>query len=153
MKASIVLAVVLLTASGCSAQAARDPIPAPSAATQVTLATLNGTAWRFVEVEGAPVPAAVTATLRLKDGRASGKAGCNAYGATYQIAADGTAHFKQGMSTKMMCVQPAGVMQVEHGVFKALGATVKVAIDDGHLLLLNAAGKPVARLAVDASTR
>lgn len=147
------LIAAALAVCGCSAHAARDPAAPPaadgSAGASPTVNKLDGTAWRFVEVEGIAVPVAVTATLRFNAGHASGKAGCNAYGATYQIAADGTAHFKRGMSTKMACMQPAGVMQVEHGVFSALGATAKVAIDNGELVLLDAAGKPVAKLARD----
>lgn len=145
MKAMLLGAsIATIVLCGCRAYAAREP--APTAVANMN-ATLDGTNWKFVEVAGTAVPADVTATLRLKDGRASGKAGCNAYGASYQIAADGTAHFKQGMSTKMACLQPAGAMQVEHGVFQALQHTVRVERDGANLSLLDAAGKPLAKLA------
>lgn len=148
-----VMLMAALAVTGCAAQAARDPGPvAPATATSTTssntdLASLDGSEWRFVELEGVPVPAAVNATLRLRDGRAAGKAGCNAYGARYHIAADGSAEFEQTLSTKMACLQPAGVMRVEQGVFNAFRHTAKVAIVNGELVMLGATGKPLAKLA------
>jgi heat shock protein HslJ len=144
MKTTLLCAsIAALALCGCGAYAARDP--APAAASNMN-ATLDGTHWKFVEVGGTGVPAGVTATLRLKGGQASGKAGCNAYGASYQISADGAAHFQRTLSTKMACLQPAGAMQVERGVFAALREAVKVEIDHSQLVLLNAANKPVAKL-------
>lgn len=143
MKSMILLATAVLALCGCSAYAARDP--APTAASNVN-ATLDGTHWKFVEVAGVPVPDNVTATLRLKDGQASGKAGCNAYGARYTIEVDGTAHFQRTLSTKMACLQPKGAMQVEHGVFAALRDTTKVMVSRGELLLQAESGKPLATL-------
>lgn len=144
MKAMLLgVSVAALFLCGCSAYAARDPAPVASSNMSTNL---DGTDWRFVEVAGTAVPAGVTATLRLKDGQASGKAGCNAYGASYQIAADGTAHFQQTLSTKMACLQPAGAMQVERGVFAALQHATRVERDGGNLSLLDASGKPLATL-------
>lgn len=152
-----VMLMAALVVTGCAAQAARDPAPvqatsaaAPSSApSSANLASLDGSEWRFVELNGRPVPAGVNATLRLRGGRAAGKAGCNAYGARYQIDADGNAKFEQTLSTKMACLQPAGVMHVEQGVFNAFRNTAKVAIVDGELVMLDAAGKPLAKLARD----
>ena len=148
---------VMLTAAmavtGCAAQAARDPAPPASAAASssmpanANLASLKDSEWRFVELDGVPVPAGVRATLRLHGGRAAGKAGCNAYGARYHIAADGSAEFTQTLSTKMACLQPAGAMRVEQGVFSAFRRTTKVEIVNGELVMLDAAAKPLAKLA------
>lgn len=151
MKVTIIVLAAALAVCGCSAQAAREPVSTPpgtSAATSAVASVMNldGTEWRFVEVAGRPVPADVTATMRFKGGRVSGKAGCNAYGASYQIKLDGSAHFQQGMSTKMACLTPPGAMQVEHGVFAALRDAVKVVIDDGELVLIDGAGAPIAKL-------
>ena len=151
----VILLVVLATA-GCSAQAARDlapvqaaPAAAPSSSSKLDLAGLDGSEWRFVELDGRPVPAGINATLRLRGGHAAGKAGCNAYGTRYHIATDGSAEFEQTLSTKMACLQPAGVMQVERGVFDAFRHTAKVAIVNGELVMFDAAGKPLAKLAPD----
>jgi heat shock protein HslJ len=63
------------------------------------------------------------------------------------VAADGSAEFKQTLSTKMACLQPAGAMRAEQGVFNAFRHTAKVEIIGGELVMLNAAGKPLAKLA------
>ena len=152
-----VMLLVVLATAGCSAQAARDPAPvqaasAPSsspAPSNTNVTSLDGSEWRFVELDGRPVPAGINATLRLRGGRAAGKAGCNAYGARYHIATDGSAEFEQTLSTKMACQQPAGVMHVERGVFDAFRQTAKVAIVNGELVMFDAAGKPLAKLAPD----
>jgi heat shock protein HslJ len=155
MRPIAAMLLVSLAVTGCAAQAARDPAPvqatsdvaSSSQASSASLANLDGSEWRFVELDGQPVPAAINATLRLQGGRAAGKAGCNAYGARYQVAADGTAEFKQTLSTKMACLQPAGAMRVEQGVFNAFRNTAKVAIVDGDLVMLDASGKSLAKLA------
>lgn len=150
-----VILMAALVVTGCAAQAAHDPAPVQAAFAAVpssaTLgpgpASLNGSQWRFVELDGLAVPTGVNATLRLRNGHAAGKAGCNAYGARYQIAADGTATFTQTLSTKMACLQPVGAMRVERGVFNAFRHVAKVAIVNGDLLMLDVDGKPLAKLA------
>lgn len=148
------LLLVALTAAGCTAHAARDPATAMTtsvaagspAALNPALAGLDGSRWLFVELDGVPVPRGVKATLRMRDGRASGRAGCNTYGARYHITADGSAEFKQTLSTKMACLQPTGVMRVEQGVFNAFRRATHVTIASGDLVMLDAAGRPLARL-------
>jgi heat shock protein HslJ len=155
MRPTAVMLLVSLAVTGCAAQAARDPAPVQAASGAASssqsagarLANLDGSEWRFIELEGQPVPAGINATLRLRGGRAAGKAGCNAYGARYRIAGDGSAKFEQTLSTKMACLQPAGVMQVERGVFNAFRNAAKVAIVNGDLVMLDATGKPLATLA------
>jgi heat shock protein HslJ len=142
-----VLLIAALAISSCATLAARDPGPLPVAASShAGISELDGTEWRFVQVDGTAVPATVTATLRLRGGRASGKAGCNAYGARYHVAGDGAASFVRSFSTKMACLRPPGVMWVEQGVFDALQKTARVQIEDGRLVLLDAAGKSLAKL-------
>lgn len=149
---------VLLTAlgiTGCAAQAPRASTPNPAdaaAPTSASVGDLRGTGWRFIEVEGMAVPGGVTATLRLGDGRASGKAGCNAYGASWETSADGGTHFGQPMSTKMACLEPAGAMQVERGIFDALQHAARVRRDGGKLVLLDASGQPLAKLVPEGGT-
>ncbi len=144
--------IAVLALAGCAAQAARDPAAAAAPATHATPMNLDGTEWRFVEVAGTMVPAGVHATLRMRDGRASGKAGCNAYGATYQIAPDGSAKFGAAMSTKMACLKPEGAMHVEQGVLEALRRATRLERHGGDLVLFDASGKPLAKLAPIAHT-
>jgi heat shock protein HslJ len=148
MRPIALILMAALAVAGCAAQAARDPAPPPVAASSAstTQANLDGTEWRFVEVNGTAVPNGVNATLRLHGSRASGRTGCNAYGASFETGADGSAKFGQAMSTKMACLTPAGAMQVERSVLDALQHTARVERDGDHLTLLDASGKPLAKL-------
>ena len=67
-------------------------------------------AWRVDMLDGAAPGKGATATLRFDaDGRVSGKAFCNRYGARYQT--DGASiSFSAAMSTRMMCA-PAMMAQ------------------------------------------
>lgn len=149
MRTCVVVLAIALVVCGCSARAARVPATAASAPVASAAAdqSLVGTDWRFVEVAGLPVPAGVTATLHLRPGHASGKAGCNAYGAAWAQNAKGTGTFGAPRSTMMACLTPEGAMQVEHRVFDALERTAKMQVSDGQLMLLDAAGKALAMLA------
>ncbi len=148
MRPIALMLMVSLAVTGCAAQAARDPAPSSSAASpaSTTHADLDGTEWRFVEINGTTVPKGVTATLRLHGSRASGRTGCNAYGASFEAAADGSAKFGQAMSTKMACLKPAGAMDVERGVLDALQHTARIERQGDSLTLLDASGKPLAKL-------
>ena len=149
MRTTAMVLMFALAITGCAAHAARDPAPPASAnvsASNAILSSLDGTEWRFVEVAGRPVPAGVHAILRLRDGRASGKAGCNTFGATVQPSTDGGASFGHVLSTRMACMQPAGAMQVEHGVFAALQHVARIERSGDGLILLDASGKPLAKL-------
>ena len=155
MRPMTVLVLAGLVATGCAAHAARDPAPAPATSTAgpaagavaaVDISNLSGTQWQFVEVAGAAVPPGVPATMRFRGNRVGGKAGCNAYGAAFHVAADGSAGFTQNLSTKMACLQPPGAMEVQRGIFAAFRGTAKVKLEQGKLVLLDAAGKPLAKL-------
>lgn len=145
----MVIVMAALLAVGCNAQAVHGPAPADTAAPAAPgaiMARLDGTNWRFVRVDGGAVPAAVTATMRFRGDRISGRAGCNTYGARYRIAPDGSASFSQVLSTEMACLEPAGAMQVEHHIFNALPDIARIELSDGKLALLDARGRPVAQL-------
>lgn len=144
---SMTLALLMaLFVTGCTAQAARDPAPTAASSASTTQASLDGTEWRFVEVNGTAVPGDVNATLRLQGNRASGRSGCNAYGASFETGADGSAKFGQAMSTRMACLKPAGAMEVERGVLGALQHTARIERHASSLTLLDASGKPLAKL-------
>lgn len=150
----VLASTCVLGAGVARASGVRDPVfevaPLKSATPHVAAMSepdrLDGTSWRFVEVGGAPVPAAVTATMRLRNGRVAGRAGCNSYSATYRVAADGSAEFRPGMSTKMACVEPEGAARVEQGILTAFRGVARVEIRDGELVLRDSAGRMLARL-------
>lgn len=147
MRMLIVIAALLAT--GCGAQTVRNPVPAETsspAASGATMARLDGTEWRFLRVEGEPVPAGVKAVMRIRRGHVSGSAGCNTYGARYRIAANGSVSFSQVLSTKMACLEPTGAMQVERRIFGALPNVARIEVRDGELTLLDARGGSLAQL-------
>lgn len=149
MRTAALMAVLML--AGCSAQAVETPgsaaTPAASRpASDKVMANLEGTEWRFVEVAGASVPAAVVATLRVRGNHISGRAGCNSYGGSYRVADDGSVSFSQILSTKMACLEPAGAMQVEHRIFELLPRVSRLESRDRELVLLDPEGQPLARL-------
>lgn len=137
--------------AGCAAQPLQSAAQDPAGSAAVTAHAqvpdnLRGTEWRFIDIEGTAVPNGVVATLRLRGNRASGKAGCNSYGASWQTSPDGSTRFGETMSTKKACLEPAGAMQVERGVFDALQRTTRLRREGGSLVLLDASGKPLAKL-------
>src|SRR5690348_4303018 len=132
MRAMIGFAVATAMLCGCAAQGARGP----------ELASASAAA-------SSPATGTEMAKLDIGDGRASGKAGCNAYGASWEMHADGREKFGAAMSTKMACLTPAGAMRVERGVLDALQHTARLRRDGGTLVLLDASGKPLAKLAPD----
>lgn len=152
MRQVVFVLLAVIGVAGCAAQpvqsAAQDSAGG-SVATADALASakFQGTEWRFIEIGGTAVPDDVVATLRLRGNLASGKAGCNSYGASWQMAADGGTRFGEMMSTKMACLDPAGAMRVEQGVFNALQKTAWLRPDRSNLVMLDASGKPLAKLA------
>lgn len=152
MRPVVFVLLAVIGVAGCAAQpvqsAAQDSAGSPVAtADALASANLQGTEWRFIEIGGTAVPDDVVATLRLHGNLASGKAGCNSYGASWQMSADGGTRFGEPMSTKMACLEPAGAMRVERGVFNALQKTARLRRDGDNLVMLDASGKPLAKLA------
>ena len=156
MRQVVFVLLAVIGVAGCSAQPVQSAAQTPTGGAVATPdnaqpGDLRGTSWRFVEVGGTAVPEGVVATLRLRGNRASGKAGCNSYGASWQMSADGGTKFGETMSTKMACLAPAGAMQVERGVFDTLQKTARLRRDGDSLVMLDAAGQPLARLAPEDS--
>ena len=74
-------------------------------------ASLTGTYWKLSELNGKPVGEAeegkrreIYLTLTTKENRVSGNAGCNGFGGSYTLKADGFGlSFSQMMRTQMAC--------------------------------------------------
>jgi heat shock protein HslJ len=124
------LAVLALLALAACQPAATGAAPA---------ASLVGGEWRLVELGGRPAgPGAQdrAATLRLRDGQASGFAGCNSFSGGY--AADGSRlTFSALGATRMACEQG---MQLERDYFAALEATRTFRLTPQGLELLGESG-------------
>jgi len=143
---SFAFALALTVAlAGCASAAPQTPIP--SSAATAAAPQLAGTQWQFVELHGKAIPDGVRATLRFDDkGRASGRAGCNNYGASFLAGGDSALHFGQMLSTKMACLQPAGAMDTERGVMDALEHTAHARVQNGEMILLDVTGAQLAVL-------
>jgi heat shock protein HslJ len=126
----------LLDASGIALLVFTKVIPPPPAA-------LEGTDWSLSAFVSGDVVSSLIAdtgiTLRLEDGSASGRAGCNGYGADYTLNGEKLT-FGQAMSTMMFCEFPLGVMDQEANYLTALSKVAGYRISGDQLELLDAAG-------------
>jgi heat shock protein HslJ len=128
----------LLVAFACGP---RPPPSEPAAAT----ASLDGREWLLVDLGQQPAPPGAggrPATIRFDptNGRASGFAGCNRYGAEYSIAGD-SLRFGPAISTKMAC---ADGDQLERSYLAVLPEVRRYQLSDS-TLVLSGSGAPLAR--------
>lgn len=105
-------------------------------------AALRDTEWRLIEIDGEKVRFddwRHRPTLRLNDeGGFSGRTGCNGFGGTYELTADGV-RFKSGAMTMMACPDPQQTM--ERRYLDALDAVRTAQIASTVLDLNDATGK------------
>ena len=120
-----VLLIALLAA--CSPDA--DVSPSPSAP-----ASLAGSAWRAVSVDGLSPLEGSAPTLTFSETEVSGTTGCNQYFGGYTYA-DGTISFTEVGMTMMACEGP--ISDVEAKYTAALNSATTATIDDGGQLLLS----------------
>ncbi len=105
---------------------------------------LAGTAWRFVEILGAPTPSSVDATLELSaDGTAAGRTGCNDFQGRY-AAADGGLTFTGLGYTKKACAPE--LMPTDMAVHTVLNRTTGGTATGDELHLVASDGTLLARL-------
>ena len=102
---------------------------------------LAGSEWRVVELSGAPGP--VAATLRFTLTSIRGKAPCNAYFGAFREL-DGVIEIAGINETGNVC---SGRMDLERAFLEALAQARSYKLDGGVLVLIDAAGKALARLA------
>ncbi len=115
--------------------------PMPSSPT-----SLAGTAWLAESIGGRGVVDRLQSTLRFDgEGRVSGNAGCNQLSGSYETDGAALSVGRLGM-TKRMCAPAA--MEQEQAFTAALERAARYAVsDDGFLLLTDADGAEVLRLA------
>lgn len=116
---------------------------APAAAGSVsTGAGLEASAWALASMvrEGdmaIPVPPDVRITATFKDGRVSGKGGCNGYFATYTARDGGAVEIGDVGATRMHCSKGA---DLEAAYFALLRAATSYTVDAGGLTLRGPSG-------------
>jgi heat shock protein HslJ len=82
-------------------------------------ADLDGTEWVLTSLNGRNLIPGTDITLNFDQGKATGFAGCNAYGGPY-TASEGTLKIDEFTITVMACLGPEGVMQQEKTYTEAL---------------------------------
>ncbi len=108
---------------------------------------LAGTSWQAAFVEGVSLVAGSKVTAEFgADGKISGSAGCNRYTGGYTASsADKTLDISRLASTRMMCHEPAGVMEQENNFIIALEAAATYRIEAGWLTIRKADGSSAVR--------
>ena len=152
------LAVAALHAA-CSSP--NPPLPPPPAALmtppQLGAATpppagpmrsVDGSAWTLAWVPGFELPAQPLATLRFEAGRAAGTDGCNRYTTVYTRNGSQLKFGEKGAATLIACAPE--VMQIANTFGAVLYESRSYRIEYDTLTLLNAEGKPLARLKAQA---
>jgi heat shock protein HslJ len=129
-------------------QDAPTPTPQPTAAATKTPSPLANSHWTLIAMGGGMSQTAALpnteVTLRLgPDGKATGSAGCNTFGGSYEISGS-KLQFGPLAATKMYCGDN-GRMQQETNYFAVLGSTHSYRIVMGQLLLLDQQGTQVAQ--------
>jgi heat shock protein HslJ len=103
--------------------------------------SLAGSEWRVVEIGGTSTPGA--GTIRFTQTSIRGRAPCNMYFGAFR---EGPAGIEIGgiNETRMMC---EGRMELERAFIDGLARARSYRVEGGTILLLDATGKPVLRLA------
>ena len=131
----VVASVMSLLLAGCAGA------PRGSAA---DAASLSGTQWRALQINGQPAIERPPTTLRFASAtQVTGHGGCNNYFGKAQFGADGV-QLGPAAATRRAC--PSAIQQQEDAWFKLLEAVRGVRLDKGSLLLLDARGGVIARM-------
>lgn len=125
-------------------------LPVPWASADSAPPPLVATPWQLVAYRSGP--GAVTATLAGTtvtatfdpEGRVTGSAGCNAYGASYTLTAPDLT-IGPGVSSRMFCHHPEGIMTQEQDYLQALAATATYDWEGDRLTLRSADGSLIAQ--------
>ena len=116
--------------------------PQPVAGTDAAAAALVGT-WNLGGTSEGVVAGGGASLTLTEAAEALGRGGCNSFRASYSLDG-GTFRFGPIAATRRACPPPQ--MQEETRFFAALEATRGVRVEDGALLLLDAAGATLLRL-------
>ncbi len=138
--AALALVVLVAACGSPGAPSGGSGVPHP--------ATLAGTAWRVVAVDGRAPIAGAEPTVVFAAERVSGSGGCNQYGGGYRYdGATGRLAFDQLSMTAMACLEEAR-NAFETAFFQALGQSTQAASDaQGELIISGPAGRIVLQLA------
>ena len=123
----VMLIMLLLLTAACGLLSSGDP--------------LAGTKWQMETLNGQDRLPDSVVTLEFADQRLSGSAGCNSFGAGYQIKGEEIIIDAVAM-TEMACADE-GVMSQESTYTRLLGEAKKFSVSDTELVFFNANGDPL----------
>ncbi|QNM83030.1 META domain-containing protein [Sphingomonas sabuli] len=102
---------------------------------------LEGRAWRVVEINGRPTPAAGDYSLSFRsDGRLGAKFGCNSIGGSF-VRTGAVVTAGEMMATRMACADPAGSFEADG--LKVLDQPMTLSWNGSSAVLSNAIGRIV----------
>jgi heat shock protein HslJ len=116
--------------------------------TPAMMAPLAGVTWSLISFNDETAITSVILDTEItavfgSDGALTGSAGCNTYSAPYSVEGDkiliGTA-----ATTRMMCAEPAGIMEQEAGYLAAIQKATTYKADSERLDLFDAGGRTMA---------
>jgi heat shock protein HslJ len=119
----------------------------PGDAGQTGGASLEGTQWVLLALNGQPPLAGTTPTAEFSESEISGSAGCNHYFGSYEAAGSDLTISEVGM-TEMYCMEPAGVMEQEQAFLSVLASVTSYRLAADRLEMLDSAGNVVLAFAL-----
>jgi heat shock protein HslJ len=144
--AFLIGAVLVLSQVACTAVSAESPMTdvAPTPGSETSLAN---TSWRLVSYgkTGSETPAmeGPGVTLKFEDGsQVVGSAGCNTFGATYEVSAGSQLSITKVVSTLMACSDEA-LMEQETQYLEALQSAESFEISEDSLSIRYGGGQGV----------
>jgi heat shock protein HslJ len=140
-RAAIALALVM-AAAGCSNEPEKLPImPPPEPAQAVPVESIANHKWVVDSVSPSVDNAfdwsrlGISINLDSASKRASGYGGCNRWSAGYTSSEPGNLSFTAPISTRMACMEPAGVMAMEQAFLDRLSKIAAYTRSEDHLYL------------------
>jgi heat shock protein HslJ len=121
-----------------------------------TSAPLTGVTWSLISFNNERAITSVILDTEItavfgEDGMLTGSAGCNTYNAPYSIDGDNI-FIGMAATTRMMCAEPAGIMEQEAEYLAAIQKAATYKADSERLDLLDADGRIMAIYAVQPET-
>jgi heat shock protein HslJ len=117
----------------------------------VRIASLAGTAWQLISLDGQEAPVEDPITLIFaEDAQITGSGGCNPYGGSYRVEGD-TLTFSELVTTRIACMEN-GVMERETQFFAALNAAVGYELREGRLVIVYGDGQELIFAAAEPET-
>jgi heat shock protein HslJ len=135
-RTTLVGATLILTAllAAC-ATAGQDPTPTQSA-------TLSGTEWVLISLNGSAPIEDTEITLNFEEASLDGSAGCNTYGGSYSVSED-SLRLSSVEWTEMGCPEPKGILDQEKAYFDALDAAARYRVEGDRLEVYDESGTQI----------